>query len=99
MLAYGTLQAADRYRQAKRAAARVVTDTKTWTWKDFRKAMEEDYRSDPKKNWQTLCQRRLKQCSSHTVRSVHFFMDRISRRKQGLGGIKGSQDLIAVVHR
>uniref|UniRef100_A0A671V6D7 Endonuclease/exonuclease/phosphatase domain-containing protein n=1 Tax=Sparus aurata TaxID=8175 RepID=A0A671V6D7_SPAAU len=46
-LARGTPEAADGYRQAKRAAA------KTGAWEKFGEAMEEDYGSASKKFWQT----------------------------------------------
>ncbi len=43
-LACGTPEAADRYRQAKRSAARVVVEAKTRAWEEFGEAMEKDYR-------------------------------------------------------
>ncbi|KAI3352266.1 hypothetical protein L3Q82_005245 [Scortum barcoo] len=45
MLACGTPDAVDRYRQAKQAAARTVLEAKTRVWEEFGEAMEEDYRS------------------------------------------------------
>ncbi|KAI3354753.1 hypothetical protein L3Q82_004520 [Scortum barcoo] len=45
MLACGTPDAVDRYRQAKQAAARTVLEAKTQVWEEFGEAMEEDYRS------------------------------------------------------
>ncbi|KAI3370580.1 hypothetical protein L3Q82_007149 [Scortum barcoo] len=44
MLACGTPDAVDRYRQAKQAAARTVLEAKTRVWEEFGEAMEEDYR-------------------------------------------------------
>ena len=41
-LARGTPEAADRYRQAKRAAAQAVAEAKTRVWEKFGEAMEED---------------------------------------------------------
>ncbi|KAI3368112.1 hypothetical protein L3Q82_007839 [Scortum barcoo] len=43
MLACGTPDAVDRYRQAKQAAARAVLEAKTRVWEEFGEAMEEDY--------------------------------------------------------
>ncbi|KAI3364870.1 hypothetical protein L3Q82_001056 [Scortum barcoo] len=55
MLACGTPDAVDRYRQAKQAAARTVLEAKTRVWEEFGEAMEEDYRSASKKRfWQTV---------------------------------------------
>ncbi|KAI3353028.1 hypothetical protein L3Q82_019600 [Scortum barcoo] len=45
MLACGTPDAVDRYRQAKQAAARTVLEAKTRVWEEFGEAMEEDYPS------------------------------------------------------
>ncbi|KAI3352082.1 hypothetical protein L3Q82_020905 [Scortum barcoo] len=45
MLACGTPDAVDRYRQAKQAAARTVLEAKTRVWEEFGEAMEEDYRT------------------------------------------------------
>ncbi|KAI3376208.1 hypothetical protein L3Q82_016718 [Scortum barcoo] len=45
MLACGTPDAVDGYRQAKQAAARTVLEAKTRVWEEFGEAMEEDYRS------------------------------------------------------
>ena len=50
----GDIEAADRYRQAKRAATPAVTKAKTWVWEKSREAMEEDYRSAMMKFWQTI---------------------------------------------
>ncbi|KAK3569395.1 hypothetical protein QTP86_027811 [Hemibagrus guttatus] len=44
-LARGTLEAAEAYRQAKRTAARVVSEAKTRVWEEFVEAMEKDYRT------------------------------------------------------
>uniref|UniRef100_A0A671XNI3 Endonuclease/exonuclease/phosphatase domain-containing protein n=1 Tax=Sparus aurata TaxID=8175 RepID=A0A671XNI3_SPAAU len=69
-LARGTPEAADGYRQAKRAAARAVSEAKTRVWEEFGEAMEEDYRSASKKFWQTIRRlRRGKQSSANTVYS------------------------------
>ena len=70
LLAHGTPEAADRYRQAKRAAARAVVEAKTRVWEKFGEAMEEDYRSASRKFWQTVRRlRRGKQFSTNTVYS------------------------------
>ncbi|XP_055086924.1 afadin-like [Periophthalmus magnuspinnatus] len=42
LLARGTPEAADRYHQAKRAAAHAVTEAKAWGWEEFEEAMEKD---------------------------------------------------------
>ncbi|KAI3371827.1 hypothetical protein L3Q82_006681 [Scortum barcoo] len=72
MLACGTPDAVDRYRQAKQAAARAVLEAKTRVWEEFGEAMEEDYRSASKKKfWQTVRRlRRGKQYSANTVYSA-----------------------------
>ncbi|KAI3360609.1 hypothetical protein L3Q82_002475 [Scortum barcoo] len=70
MLACGTPDAVDRYRQAKQAAARTVLEAKTRVWEEFGEAMEEDYRSASKRFWQTVRRlRRGKQYSANTVYS------------------------------
>ncbi|XP_013877605.1 chromobox protein homolog 1 [Austrofundulus limnaeus] len=43
-LAYGTPEAADRYRQSKQIAARMVAEAKTWAWEEFVEAMKKDFR-------------------------------------------------------
>ncbi|KAI3364402.1 hypothetical protein L3Q82_010826 [Scortum barcoo] len=72
MLACGTPDAVDRYRQAKQAAARTVLEAKTRVWEEFGEAMEEDYRqSASKRFWQTIRRlRRGKQYSANTVCSA-----------------------------
>ena len=57
-LAQGSPEAADRYRQARRAAAAAVADAKTRTWEEFGEAMEKDFRLASRKFWQTI--RRLR---------------------------------------
>ncbi|KAK3535134.1 hypothetical protein QTP70_004793 [Hemibagrus guttatus] len=44
-LAQGTPEAAKVYQQAKRAAARVVSEAKTRVWEEFGEAIEKDYRT------------------------------------------------------
>ncbi|KAI3374665.1 hypothetical protein L3Q82_021237 [Scortum barcoo] len=73
MLACGTPDAVDRYRQAKQAAAArwTVLEAKTRVWEEFGEAMEEDYRSASKRFWQTVRRlRRGKQYSANTVYSA-----------------------------
>ncbi|KAI3364680.1 hypothetical protein L3Q82_011453 [Scortum barcoo] len=71
MLACGTPDAVDRYRQAKQATARTVLEAKTRVWEEFGEAMEEDYRSASKRFWQTVQRlRRGKQYSANTVYSA-----------------------------
>ncbi|KAI3376445.1 hypothetical protein L3Q82_016903 [Scortum barcoo] len=50
MLACGTPDAVDRYRQAKQAAARAVLEAKTRVWEEFGEAMEEDYQGQPRRD-------------------------------------------------
>ncbi|KAK3571523.1 hypothetical protein QTP86_012904 [Hemibagrus guttatus] len=67
-LARGTPEAAEAYRQAKRTAARVVSEAKTRVWEEFGEAMEKDYRTASGKFWQTIRRlRRGKQLSANTV--------------------------------
>ncbi|KAI3354306.1 hypothetical protein L3Q82_018492 [Scortum barcoo] len=67
----GLLDAVDRYRQAKQAAARTVLEAKTRVWEEFGEAMEEDYRSASKRFWQTVRRlRKGKQYSANTVYSA-----------------------------
>ncbi|KAK3542811.1 hypothetical protein QTP70_003071 [Hemibagrus guttatus] len=69
-LARGTQEAAEAYRQAKRTAARVVSEAKTRIWEEFSEAMEKDYRTALGKFWQTIRRlRRGKQLSANTVYS------------------------------
>ncbi|KAI3369843.1 hypothetical protein L3Q82_024419 [Scortum barcoo] len=71
MLACGTPDAVDRYRQAKQAAARTVLEVKTSGLGGVGEAMEEDYRSASKRFWQTVRRlRRGKQYSANTVYSA-----------------------------
>jgi len=53
-LAEGSSEGADRYRQARRAAAAVVTDAKTQAWKEFGVGMEKDFRLASRRFWQTI---------------------------------------------
>ncbi|KAK3514344.1 hypothetical protein QTP70_015871, partial [Hemibagrus guttatus] len=67
-LAWGTPEAAEAYRQAKRTTAMVVSETKTRVWEEFGEAMEKDYWTASGKFWQTIrCLRRGKQLSANTV--------------------------------
>ncbi|KAK3515164.1 hypothetical protein QTP70_008179 [Hemibagrus guttatus] len=69
-LARGTPEAAEAYWQAKRTAARVVSEAKTWVWEEFGEAMEKDYWTASGKFWQTVRRlRRGKQLSANTVYS------------------------------
>ncbi|KAK3508584.1 hypothetical protein QTP70_034104 [Hemibagrus guttatus] len=51
-LAWGTPEAAEAYWQAKRTAARVISEAKTRVWEEFSEAMEKDYRTASGKFWQ-----------------------------------------------
>ncbi|KAK3528482.1 hypothetical protein QTP70_000305 [Hemibagrus guttatus] len=67
-LAWGTPEAAEAYRQAKRTTAAVVSEAKTRAWEEFGEAMEKDYRTASGKFWQTVRRlRRGKQLSANTV--------------------------------
>ncbi|KAK3528006.1 hypothetical protein QTP86_013119 [Hemibagrus guttatus] len=67
-LAWGTPEAAEAYRQAKRTTAMVVSEAKTRVWEEFGEAMEKDYRTASGKFWQTVWHlRRGKQLSANTV--------------------------------
>ncbi|KAK3557981.1 hypothetical protein QTP86_005631 [Hemibagrus guttatus] len=67
-LAWGTPEAAEAYRQAKRTTAVVVSEAKTRVWEEFGEAMEKDYRTASGKFWQTVRRlRRGKQLSANTV--------------------------------
>lgn len=39
----GSAEAVDRYRLARRPAARAVMDAETWVWEEFGEAMERDF--------------------------------------------------------
>ncbi|TWW78062.1 R2DM Retrovirus-related Pol polyprotein from type II retrotransposable element [Takifugu flavidus] len=70
-LVCGSPEAADRYRLAKRVAAATVAEAKTRAWEEFGEAMEEDFRSAPRRFWQTV--RRLRggrRQLAHTVLGV-----------------------------
>ncbi|KAK3570524.1 hypothetical protein QTP86_022063, partial [Hemibagrus guttatus] len=67
-LAWGTPEAAEAYRQAKRTTAVVVSEAKTRVWEEFGEAMEKDYWTASGKFWQTVRRlRRGKQLSANTV--------------------------------
>ncbi|KAK3542019.1 hypothetical protein QTP86_010364 [Hemibagrus guttatus] len=69
-LARGTPEAAEAYRQAKRATAVVVSEAKTRVSEEFGEAMEKDYRMASGKFWQTVWRlRRGKWLSASTVYS------------------------------
>uniref|UniRef100_A0A8C6LWU7 Reverse transcriptase domain-containing protein n=1 Tax=Nothobranchius furzeri TaxID=105023 RepID=A0A8C6LWU7_NOTFU len=69
-LVCGSPEAADRYRIAKRGAAVAVAEAKSRAWEEFGEAMEKDYRSAPKRFWQTVRRlRRGRQQLAHTVYS------------------------------
>ncbi|KAK3511395.1 hypothetical protein QTP70_007230 [Hemibagrus guttatus] len=69
-LAQGTPEAAEAYLQAKRTAARLISEAKTRVWEEFGEAMEKDYRTASEKFWQTVRRlRRVKQLSANTVYS------------------------------
>ncbi|KAK9542006.1 hypothetical protein VZT92_002010 [Zoarces viviparus] len=53
-LAQGSPEAAERYRQARRAAAAVVADAKTRAWEEFGEAMEKDFQLATRRFWQTI---------------------------------------------
>ncbi|TWW59288.1 hypothetical protein D4764_06G0008180 [Takifugu flavidus] len=70
LLAGGTPEAADRYRQAKRSTATAVGEAKTRTWEEFGEAMENDFWTASKRFWTTIRHlRRRKQCTVSAVYS------------------------------
>ena len=70
LLTDGTSEAAARYQQAKRCAATVVAEAKTWAWEEFGDAMENDFRKALKRFWITMqCLRVGKQGTINTVYS------------------------------
>ncbi|TWW74689.1 hypothetical protein D4764_14G0006920 [Takifugu flavidus] len=70
LLACGTPEAADRYRQAKRSTATAVAEAKTRAWEEFGEAMENDFRTASKSFWTTIRRlRKGKQCTVNTVYS------------------------------
>jgi len=92
ILASGTLEAADGYRQAKRNAASAVAKAKTRAWEEFAEAMEKDFWTASKRFWSTI--RRLKGTSTRDVASRwgEYFEDllnptatRLPMRKQSRG--------------
>ncbi|KAK0145690.1 hypothetical protein N1851_015412 [Merluccius polli] len=90
-LACGTLEAAGRYRQAKRSAAAVVAEAKTRTWEEFGEAMENDCRTASKRFWTTIWRlRRGKQCIVNTVyggddRDLQLLLDRFAAECKAAG--------------
>ncbi|KAI3366533.1 hypothetical protein L3Q82_000663 [Scortum barcoo] len=75
MLACGTPDAVDGYRQAKQAAARTVLEAKTRVWEEFGEAMEEDYRSASKRFWQTV--QRLRRGKQYSAATTLFTVQRV----------------------
>ncbi|TWW73510.1 hypothetical protein D4764_15G0009040 [Takifugu flavidus] len=70
LLACGTPEAADGYRQAKRSAATAVAEAKTRAWEEFGEATENDFRTASKRFWTTIRRlRKGKQCTVNTVYS------------------------------
>ncbi|TWW57306.1 hypothetical protein D4764_07G0000250 [Takifugu flavidus] len=70
-LVCGSPEAADWYRLAKQVAAATVTEANSWAWEEFGEVMEEDFRSAPRRFWQTV--RRLRggrRQLAHTVLGV-----------------------------
>ncbi|KAK3531414.1 hypothetical protein QTP70_019258 [Hemibagrus guttatus] len=67
-LAQGTPEAAEVYQQAKRAAARVVSEAKTRVWEEFGEAVEKDYRTASGKFWQTVWCLRRAECEAAGMR-------------------------------
>ncbi|TWW75358.1 hypothetical protein D4764_13G0000200 [Takifugu flavidus] len=70
LLACGTPEAADRYRQAKRSAATAVAEAKTRAWEEFGETMENDFRTASKRFWTTI--RRLRKGKQCTVNAVYI---------------------------
>ena len=53
-LAQGSLESADRYWTARRAAAWAVVEAKARVWEEFGETVDKDYRTSSKKFWQTI---------------------------------------------
>ena len=69
LLASGTPEAADGYRQAKRVAASAVAEAKTRAWEEFGETMENDFRMASKRFWSTI--RRLRGGKQLIVNTVY----------------------------
>ncbi|TWW68331.1 hypothetical protein D4764_19G0001290 [Takifugu flavidus] len=72
-LVCGSPEAADRYRLAKRVAAATVAEAKTRAWEEFGEAMEEDFRSAPRRFWRLRGGRR-----QHRVRDLQQMLGRLA---------------------
>ena len=68
MLGSTSPEARERYRQAKRTAAKAVAEAKARAWEEFGEAMEKDHRTASKLFWQTI--RRLRRGRRETARVV-----------------------------
>lgn len=49
-----SMEAADRYRLGRRAAARAVMEGQTCIWEQFGEVMEKDFQLASRKFWQTI---------------------------------------------
>jgi len=58
LVAQGSPETVDDYREARRATAPAVAEAKTRVWEEFGEAMEKDFRLVSRKFWQTV--RRLR---------------------------------------
>ncbi|KAK3520878.1 hypothetical protein QTP86_015402 [Hemibagrus guttatus] len=97
-LAQGTPDTAEAYRQAKQAAAWVVSEAKTQVWEEFGEAIDKDYRTASGKFWQTVRHlRRGKQLSANTVYSEGGELlastgDTVGRWKEHFGNLINPTD-------
>ncbi len=67
-LAQGPPEAANGYREARRATALVVMEAKTWLWEEFGEAMEKDFWLASRKFWKIVrCLRRGKKGLAQAV--------------------------------
>jgi len=55
-LVQGSPETAERYWEARRAAASAVAEAKTRVWEEFKEAMEKDFWLASRKFWQTVWQ-------------------------------------------
>nr|XP_054603312.1 uncharacterized protein LOC107376876 [Nothobranchius furzeri] len=69
LLACGTPEAADGYRQSMRNAARVVAKAKARAWEEFGEIMEQDFSTASRRFWSTIQRLGGEQCVTNTIYS------------------------------
>ena len=94
LLAYGTPEAADRYRQAKLCAAMAVAEAKTQAWEDFGEAIENYFRRALKRFWTTIqCLWVGKQCIVNAVYSEDGVLLTSTKDKLLAGRVPGLDEI------